>query len=78
MRKAFDPVSGPLRDGFAVAAEQQAMSDVYAGAMGLFKNPTSHRLNAFDSSEQTASWVLFANYLIDLVHERARANGLTI
>jgi len=78
MRKAFDPTSGPLRDAAAVASEQQAISDVYAGAMGLFKNPSSHRLNAFDSPEQTVSLVLFANYLINLVHERAAVNGLAI
>ena len=78
MRKAFDPSSGPLRDGSAVASEQQAVSDVYAGSMGLFKNPTSHRLNAFDSAEQTVSLVLFANYLINLAEERARANGPAI
>jgi uncharacterized protein (TIGR02391 family) len=78
MRKAFDPNTGPLRDATAVASEQQAISDVYAGAMGLFKNPTSHRLNAFDSPEQTVSLVLFANYLINLIYERASANGLAI
>jgi uncharacterized protein (TIGR02391 family) len=78
MRKAFDVNTGPLRDGAAVASEQQAASDVFAGAMGFFKNPTSHRLNAFDSAEQTVSLVLFANYLINFVHERAQANGLPI
>lgn len=44
--------------------------------MGLFKNPASHRLNTFDSAEEAVSLVLFANYLINLVYERARANGL--
>jgi uncharacterized protein (TIGR02391 family) len=76
MRKAFDVLSGPLTDANLVASEQQAMSDVFAGAMGLFKNPTSHRMDAFDTPEQAVSLVVFANYLINLVDERGRANGL--
>jgi hypothetical protein len=78
MRKAFDSNTGPLRDATAVASEQLAISDVYAGSMGLLKNPTSHRLNTFDIAEQTVSPVLFANCLINLAYERAYANGLPI
>jgi uncharacterized protein (TIGR02391 family) len=78
MRKAFDLKTGPLLDANVVPGEQQAMADVFAGAMGLFKNPTSHRLNAFNSAEQAVSLVLFANYLINLVYERARENGLAV
>ena len=78
MRKAFDLNGGPLLDAGVVLSEQQAISDVFAGAMGLFKNPTSHRLNAFDSPEDAVSLVLFANYLINLAWERARANGLVV
>ncbi len=75
MRKAFDLNAGPLTDRELVPAEQQAMSDVYAGAMGLFKNPTSHRVNAFDRPEQAVSLILFANYLINLVNEIVSARG---
>jgi uncharacterized protein (TIGR02391 family) len=78
MRKAFDLNGGLLLDANVVQSEQQAMSDVFAGAMGLFKNPTSHRLHAFDSAEEAVSLVLFANYLINLAYERARANGLVV
>jgi hypothetical protein len=61
-----------------VQSEQQATADVFAGAMGLFKNPTSHRMNTFDSAEQAVSLVLFANYLINLVYARAQENGLIL
>src|SRR5262245_6085458 len=43
MRKAFHVDTGPLTDKSVVESERQAMSDVYAGAIGLFKNPGSHR-----------------------------------
>lgn len=76
MRDAFDVKNGPLTDKSLVPGEQQAMGDVYAGAIGLFKNPTSHRLNAFTGAEQAVSLVLFANSLIKQVEELAKTNGL--
>ncbi|HEY2858545.1 MAG TPA: TIGR02391 family protein [Terracidiphilus sp.] len=76
MRDAFDPKSGPLTDKTLVNAEQEAMAHVYAGAIGLFKNPTSHRLNSFTRPEEAVSLVLLANYLIAQVEDLARANGL--
>ncbi len=76
MRDAFDVKIGPLTDRALVSGEQEAMSNVYAGVMGLFKNPASHRLNAFSSPEQAVSLVMFANYLINQVEDLARANGL--
>jgi uncharacterized protein (TIGR02391 family) len=78
MRAAFDPKTGPLRDINLEAGEQDAMNAVFAGAMGSFKNPTSHRLNAFDRPEQAVALVLFASYLINQVDDLARANGLIL
>ncbi len=43
MRKAFDPKDGPLSDSAQLPAERQALSDLFAGAIGYFKNPSSHR-----------------------------------
>lgn len=43
MRKAFDIKSGPLRDSSAPNAEREALSHLFAGAMGCYKNPHSHR-----------------------------------
>jgi uncharacterized protein (TIGR02391 family) len=76
MRDAFDLKNGPLTDKSLISGEQQATSDVYAGAIGLFKNPVSHRLNSFTRPEEAVSLVLFANYLITQVEDLARANGL--
>jgi uncharacterized protein (TIGR02391 family) len=42
MRRAFTPGIGPLPDRSAPKAEQQALSDLFAGAIGSYKNPQSH------------------------------------
>jgi uncharacterized protein (TIGR02391 family) len=70
MREAFDLRSGPLTDMLQVKGEQQAMSDFFAGAMGLFKNPTSHRANTVTTPEAAASLVMLADYLLKMVDER--------
>jgi uncharacterized protein (TIGR02391 family) len=43
MREAFNPQNGPLTDGTLPAAERERMPDLFAGAIGVFKNPLSHR-----------------------------------
>jgi len=43
MRKAFDVESGPLSDSSAPKAEREALSHLFAGAIGCYKNPHSHR-----------------------------------
>jgi|ERR1700735_3349491 len=71
MRTAFTPNTGPLTDTSLVAAEQQATADLFAGAMGLFKNPTSHRIAAISKPEDAVDLVMLANYLLRLVEQRA-------
>jgi uncharacterized protein (TIGR02391 family) len=43
MRKAFAIEGGRLTDTSAEPAERQARSDLFAGAIGSYKNPHSHR-----------------------------------
>jgi uncharacterized protein (TIGR02391 family) len=66
MSEAFDPRTGPLTNKQIVAAERQATRSLFAGAIGLFKNPSSHRdvkLAELEASEQ----IHFANYLLRIV-----------
>jgi uncharacterized protein (TIGR02391 family) len=74
MRKAFAPNSGPLTDASLVGAEQQATADLFAGAIGLFKNPTSHRADAVDKPEDAVALVMLADYLLRLVERRRGAS----
>jgi uncharacterized protein (TIGR02391 family) len=43
MRQAFKPDTGPLSDVAAEPGERVAMMELFAGAIGAFKNPSSHR-----------------------------------
>ncbi len=43
MRKAFDVEHGPLTDSHAPKAEREGLSHLFAGAIGCYKSPFSHR-----------------------------------
>lgn len=67
IRKAFHPQTGSLTNSHSEAAEKQAMSDLFAGAIGLFKNPTSHRDIEGISPEEAADYISVANCLLKMV-----------
>jgi len=64
MREAFKPDVGPLTDAAVPKAEQVAVRDLFAGAMGYFRNPLAHRKVGIIHATQCASIILFANELI--------------
>ena len=66
MRKAFEPMKGPLADKTLENGEQQAQSDLFAGAIGAAKNPTSHREIEMSKIE-AARLILFASQLMSIV-----------
>lgn len=74
MRRAFGP-NGALVDPGAEPAEQKAEADLFAGAVGRFKNPGSHRNVDFSNPEEVADIVRFANQLLRIVDRRTAAPG---
>jgi len=70
MRKAFAESVGPLTDATLVLGEQQATSHLFAGAIGLFKNPTSHRADAISKPQDAVALVMLADYLLRFVERR--------
>lgn len=72
MRKAFNPKDGALRDPGAEGGEQQATADLFAGAIGAYKNPASHRAVQFEDPVEVAEVIQLADLLLRIV-QRAEA-----
>jgi uncharacterized protein (TIGR02391 family) len=72
MRKAFSPKDGMLRDPGAEDGEQEATAHLFAGAIGAYKNPASHRTVKFDDPVEAAEVLQLADLLLRIVQ---RAEG---
>ncbi len=70
MRKAFKPGDGILSDKEQLSAEQQGISDLFAGAIASFKNPSSHRNVSFEDSTEVAELIMLADLLIRIADRR--------
>lgn len=66
MRTAFNVGTGNLTDKSRLLAVKQAMSDFFAGAIGLYKNPSSHHEVEF-APEEAAEVIIIASHLLRLV-----------
>ena len=70
MRKAFHPESGPLTDKTAPEAEREALSHLFTGAIGAYKNPSSHRMVTIDAPK-AVELIVLASHLLNIVDERS-------
>ena len=70
MRAAFHPETGPLTDLNAEPSERAARSDLFAGLIGSYKNPRSHRDVNIDHAEEAVEIIMFANHLLRIVDAR--------
>jgi uncharacterized protein (TIGR02391 family) len=72
MRRAFHPTQGPLRDQTNPdEGEREALASLFAGAIGSYKNPHSHR-DVPLTAEDAVEMIMLANHLLRIVEARAR------
>lgn len=75
VRQAFGPGGGVLTDPDLDPGEQVATMELFAGAIGLFKNPPSHRQVDYDDPTEAAEVVLLADLLMRLLDRVERRRG---
>ncbi len=76
MTEAFKE-SGALIDPALEPGERVARMQLFAGAMGVFKNPSSHREVEFDDPTEAAEVVLLADLLLRILNrlDPSRSSG---
>lgn len=70
MRKAFNPDSGPLTNSEQEKGEREALMHLFAGAIGSYKNPHSHRTVIIENPKEAIEMIMLASHLLGIVDSR--------
>lgn len=64
MREAYKPSGGALTDDAAETSEREGILALFAGGIGAFRNPVSHRRVDYDDPTEAVEVILFADLLL--------------
>lgn len=70
MRKAFDIKNGPLTDLTSPKAEREAVQHLFAGAIGSYKNPHSHKNIIIKEPTEAVEMIILASHLLKIIDTR--------
>ena len=74
MRKAFRFEGGPLTDSTLPRSESDALQHLFAGSIGLYKNPLSHRTVAISNPIDAVEMIILASHLLRIIDSRITDN----